>query len=313
MNASRLSLLTWNVWFDSLQREARYEEIFKVCRALAPDVICFQEATPFFLSMLKGDSTLSNTYSFSDNAGKSVSPYGTLSLCRKELGGVFQHTEMLTDMNRKLLTTRIETTRGDICIGNVHLESLDSAPVRREQLKVCSQVLTGTSMAFSVLCGDFNFCSDRNYHPDRVPLENDTLTEILPRFTDVWPQLYSPVERGYTFDTTANRMLTENHPHEQFRFDRVMFSAPSGSWAPSSIQMIGNAPVGENVRHLEAGVESSSAGASSAALEPAAAATSLAGLFSFLTPVKKKKPAVKTQLFPSDHFGLYAVFERTCS
>lgn len=298
---SRLSVLTWNVWFDSLQRRARYDEVFKICRTLAPDVICFQEATPFFLSMLKEDP-IRDSYSLSDNMGSYINPYGVLSLCRKDLASSFIHTEMPTDMNRMLLTTNIQTDAGEFSIGNVHLESLDSASTRREQLQVCSRTLTASGA--SILCGDFNFCSDRNYHPERVPLENDTLQQVLPRFVDVWPTLRHPTDRGYTFDTVANRMLTDNHQHEQFRFDRMMFNAPGGKWVASSIQMVGNLPLGENVPALEGGAVSRE----SAAPPPAHPAPT--GLFSFLTPVKTKKPIEQMPLFPSDHFGLFAVFDR---
>lgn len=302
---SRLSVLTWNVWFDALQKRTRYEEIFKVCRTLAPDIVCFQEATPFFLTMLKEhEHSMKELYSFSDYSIENINPYGVISLCRKDLCASFKHFEMTTDMNRKLLITHIETSKGEIVIGNVHLESLDSAPTRRDQLKLCSRVLTGSSA--SILCGDFNFCSDHNYHEGRMPLENETLQQILPSFVDVWPLLRPPTERGYTFDTTANLMLDSNR-HEQFRFDRVMLSSPGGQWAPTSIQIVGNVPVGENVRALEEGWTPPEVPPAAAAdPEPAQPA-----IFSFLTPVKSKKPSVEPVLFPSDHFGLFAVFEHT--
>ena len=106
-------------------------------------------------------------------------------------------------------------------------------------------------------------------------------------------------------------MLTGRHQQEQFRFDRVLLDAPEGNWVPSSIRMVGNAPVGDNVRLLQQGAADTVAPSppQPASPEPEPAQ---AGLFSFLTPVKAEKPVVvEGPLFPSDHFGLYAVFERT--
>ena len=93
----------------------------------------------------------------------------------------------------------------------LNLESLSTQPTRVEQLRQTARVLAGPSL----LVGDFNFCSRRNWSADYSapehgthargstgdfagvlgwlsrsaapePLDNDALTQQLPEHTDVW-------------------------------------------------------------------------------------------------------------------------------
>ena len=97
----------------------------------------------------------------------------------------------------------------------------------------------------SILMGDFNFCSYRNYPrseethyrsrtgaSDR-PLENDSLTAILPHHRDVWAALH-PTEKGYTFDSERNPLIAK---YEQMRYDRVLSKCIN--FAPVAIELIG--------------------------------------------------------------------------
>jgi endonuclease/exonuclease/phosphatase family metal-dependent hydrolase len=114
-------------------------------------------------------------------------------------------------MDRHLLTARciIGVPNQYINIGNVHLESLNNARTREEQLGICDTILPSGK---SILVGDFNFCSERNYDGS-LPLENDCLSRTMPSYEDLWRKL-KPEEKGFTFDSTANKMLKK---YEQAR------------------------------------------------------------------------------------------------
>ena len=73
------------------------------------------------------------------------------------------------------------------------LESLSNHPLREKQLAVAAAVM---KKANTILCGDFNFDSDRNFS-GIGPLENDSLKKILPHHVDVWPTLHGN-DKGYT-------------------------------------------------------------------------------------------------------------------
>ena len=314
---SSISVLTWNVWFDDFKKEERYNEILTICRAIGPDVVCLQEVTPFFIRMLKGHD-LCRMYDVSDHdlSGATVGSYGVLSMCRSDLKGSFQFHELHTDMDRKLLTTSFTTPHGTVGVGNVHLESLSSRIARRIQLQQCRPILDRFSI--SMLCGDFNFDSDRNFQLDNKPLENDALAEVYPTYKDVWLELH-PQGTGKTFDTDVNLMLGQRDEH--MRYDRIilrnqpipiqsMVSKLLGSTAksqapalptyvPTEIRLLGTHPVGENIAALcKDSIKDTTTDTTADVPELQPAVES-----AFATPKKKSRP-----VFPSDHFGLHAVF-----
>lgn len=301
--ADRFSIASWNVWFDPLGQQQRYSAILSACRALSPDIICFQEVTPSFVSMLDAASDIRDDYSLSDHELDRY-PYGNMMLAKKGIDISFQFIPLPSEMGRKMLLAEATWTDGTrIGVGNVHLESLSSRPVREQQLQVCERVLRDYDM--SILCGDFNFCSYRNYietDNEGLGLENDVLRRIMPDYKDMWPQVH-PTEQGYTFDTVENGML-RLHRHERMRYDRICYRGVAegdrsmkSTWAAHSIDLLGTSPVSSDV----------------STIAPATAAPS-----DFSTPPKVSRSVLvqpadarePVRLFPSDHFGLLGVF--TC-
>ena len=112
----------------------------------------------------------------------------------------------------------------------MHLESLNNHRKREQQLRVAADVLA--PHANSVLVGDFNFDSARNFceigeagSPGggaAQTLENDSLGAILPGHDDVWPLLHPDAAGapGFTFDARRNPLVTNKL--EVMRYDRVM-------------------------------------------------------------------------------------------
>jgi endonuclease/exonuclease/phosphatase family metal-dependent hydrolase len=316
-----LRVVTWNVWFDNFEFAARFEGVMSILKELDPDVICLQEVTPRFTRLLEAymrpiasaaasapprgpqENTWLTAYSFSEedlSAGLSVAPYGVLSIARSSLAPEFSYTPFISGMGRGLMTTTIhpDATNKDISIsiGNVHLESLSNHPTREMQLRKCHETLPIQS---SLLVGDFNFCSYRNFVvvPGQ-PLENDSLDRILTsQYRDLWAIL-RPDKPGYTFDTESNGML-QGRPIEQMRYDRVMcaFDPAVLPWQPISIELIGTHSISKDTAPAEATTGKGVATpAEDAARKPSTG---------FQTPVKKKRST-----FPSDHFGIVADFAR---
>lgn len=279
-----LSVLTWNIWFDRFKRRVRGDAVVKICEEFLPHVICLQEVTPSFLRhSLSLSSTLLANYHCSDSemTGETVRPYyGVLTLVRKDLNSSFRWVDLPTQMDRKLVIADLHDW--SVSIGNVHLESLNKHPTREAQLSICAERLH-TSSSFSVLCGDFNFCSYRNFHNDEGEsrLENDSLSQRLPVYGDLWLNLHkAEVDPGYTFDGTINSLISD--PAERMRYDRIMFKQDT-AWRPVRSAVIGNEPIS-----LTAG-ESTQDG----------------------SPPRKKIARVllgSQPLFASDHFGLIGEF-----
>ena len=265
-----LSLICWNVWFDRLKFVERCTEILRICGEVNPDVICFQVVTPSFLRILQEGTLLTSYVSSEACIGPTIGSYGVLTLCKRELSPQFtSHPFRDTEMGRSLLLCDINIHGTCISVGTTHLESLNSAPVRRSQLLQCKDIFAGLPNPI-ILCGDFNFCSYRNFNVTTLPLENDVLRDEFSSFVDVWPQLRGD-EKGFTFDSERNNNIRQ---HEVMRYDRVICDG-KGILAPLSIDMLGTSPIG-------------------CATAPSDA---------FATPPPKQQPVL-----PSDHFGLHTTF-----
>lgn len=152
------------------------------CERRRPDVICFQEVLPQFLALLTQQQNspsswlARNGYTASTLDPQSLSPYSVLTLARTLHNPVFHTVDLPSRMGRKLLLTRLQvgqqedsssstsSTSGIWTIVNVHLESLDSAPLRKEQLEIAGVTLGkemlhekegGGAADNMILCGDF--------------------------------------------------------------------------------------------------------------------------------------------------------------
>lgn len=78
-------------------------------------------------------------------------------------------------------------------VATSHFESMDSAEIREQQLRISAQQMTSSNW---ILVGDFNFCSYQNWGDDNLfqrgpkqPLENLMLNRALKPHLDCWSHL----------------------------------------------------------------------------------------------------------------------------
>ncbi len=343
---ANFKILTWNVWFDTFTQAKRYEEILRITQSYSPDIICFQEVTDSFIESLKKWNGLYN-YQVSDKDldGSTIQPYGVLTLIKKDYRNVeFTFHRFPTNMARRLLVTSFDAPSSEpldaseatlepksditpkeprengvikrIAVGNVHLESLDSRPYREQQLAISSQVLS--SYAYAVLCGDFNFCSYRNYEDlrslktDPNTLENHSLARFLPNFTDTWPRLF-PNIKGYTFHGGENDLVSNKV--EIMRYDRICYySNPAINSALAEVSSSTDTTdheLSEPMIPLEMILLGDQPITASSSLDTSPTAL-VAGVFSSpqsksqARPLKELYGRALINVFPSDHYGLIA-------
>ena len=235
--------------------QTRMAAVIDILIASHADVICLQEVTAWSHELITTHPTLSHLYEFSNNP---MGRYGVLALALKSRHPTFQTIAMPTCMGRDLLAVQIVVGENIPClVCTAHFESLASAPVRKEQLQVAASLMH--PCANSVLCGDFNFCSYRNYaHSDPV-LENKVLAEIMPNHLDLWSTLVWPKggggsgeerpstptwqEKGWTFDSERNHNIRQQ---ERMRYDRVLSHVQD--LHPVSIDIVGDVEIEDGPR-----------------------------------------------------------------
>merc|ERR1712137_1019954 len=235
-----LTVVTLNQWFSGFQIKSRCEKQIELLKEHNPDVICLQETITTSLWLFCRDPWIQQTYYCSDAAGDTIGDSYGVIMFFKTIPQRIELAELPTNMGRSFLYAEFMWNNETVAIGTVHLESLNSRPIRQKQLLEIRHILQ--SFDHKIFCGDFNFDSHKNFDPrDPRALENDWMKRHLNEYTDTWDRL-RPRENGYTFDTTRNLMLA-NHSPERMRYDRVMYS--SNRWEPVSIELLGDAPIGE--------------------------------------------------------------------
>lgn len=231
---SRLSCLTYNVWFGQHFFIERALAIIGFIKKRLPDFVALQEVTPAFLSILLNDRDVVDNYSFSDVTGSTVHPYGSLLLFRHPPRKLTWH-QLESQMGRALVLGVFKLNGIDTALATVHLESLRfSAPVRTRQLRYIFAELAAFDQVFFM--GDFNFCSSW--------AENKNIDSA---YLDVWPAI-RPSNKGYTEDTSVNIMrLNEKREEKGVRFDRILLRSKDKVWRPISIEILGTKPISDEL------------------------------------------------------------------
>jgi len=256
--STKLSFITYNIWFDQLQFQQRNQHMLKIIQQKNPDFVCLQEVTPAFVAdILLKDHWITKNYTLSDSTGSTVDPYGVMLLSK------YPHQKLTvvdlpTRMDRSLLLGEYVINSVPVAVGTVHLESLSNALRREKQIEIIAKSMSGFLHWF--LMGDFNFDSERNYVLGMGALENDILSRHMPNAIDTWAALNPDKSSGKTFDSDINLMLTDE---ERMRYDRIMMQsippAPdsqsaeissenpppenSKKWVPTKIELIGTEPI----------------------------------------------------------------------
>ncbi len=231
LTLSRLTVVTFNVWFAEFEFRRRTTALLRILRECDAEVIALQEVTPRLLAVLLQTPWIRSRYALSDIFGASVEPYGVLLLSRLPIHEWRFHP-LPTNMDRSLLTATAHVNGAHFTFAAVHLESLRaSAPVRAAQLSRIFSLLKPN--AHQVLMGDFNFCAAWGAENDR----------LAPAYLDLWPAV-NPHSPGYTEDPEANPMPREYAGVlPPVRFDRVLLRSEPPGWAPESMRLLGTEPV----------------------------------------------------------------------
>jgi hypothetical protein len=196
-----LRLLTQNVWFSKHKDAQRFSAQLSLFRDADPDIICLQEVNRAFLDTLRAAAHTTHPFlrAYEQDLPRLGlgSTYGVAMLVKAHLSPAFSRTPFeYSEMGRELLLARLHSAAtGSISIGCVHLESMDSAPEREQQLAECRAKLDAAAGrgGAAVLAGDFNFCSLWDFNAMRLHLRGPQ--PPLPRFA-FSPQAFALIGRG---------------------------------------------------------------------------------------------------------------------
>jgi tyrosyl-DNA phosphodiesterase 2 len=225
---ARLTVATFNIWFDSYHARERHDAIMGLLEARRPDVIGLQEVTADSLALVLSKPWIRAEYQPSDVDGRTLDRYGVVLLSRIPARRMTL-LPLPSGMGRKLLVFELEVDGMTVSVATVHLESLRESETRGVQLGLIFGQLDASEHA--ILMGDFNFCSS-------WPQEN---ARIAPEYRDAWPTVH-PDAPGFSEDPTINRMRYQRKNSEKHvRFDRILVKSPV--LRPLDIELLGTQPI----------------------------------------------------------------------
>ncbi len=230
-----LKFLTYNLWFGEYHWEERIAAVLNLIARHHPHVVGLQEATPRHLARILAKDWVRRDYRVSDVSGETLRPHGVLLLSRVPLSSLALY-HLPSEKDRKFLFAELETGCGPVHIGTVHLESSpESTSTRLAQLDRVMPRLHEAQDA--VLMGDFNF--DTGYEPEQ--------SRVAGSYMDLWQTLQAGFP-GYTADSHRNPMrFLHKRQHKRARFDRILVRSRHSSWAPQSVEIIGQEPVSSDL------------------------------------------------------------------
>lgn len=217
------TLTTYNIWFNELHAEQRFQAVADVLHRKQPDVMVFQEVTDLALTTFLAQPWIRAAYRA---AAVSRGNYGMLLLTRLPVGAV-TYTRLPTRLDRGVL--RADIAGSAVC--SVHLESSKaSSGLRARQLRIVFRALRSAGEA--VVLGDFNMRDNENSH-------------IAAPYVDLWPALRG-CEPGFTEDTSINLMRFDmKKKHRHVRFDRVLLKGER--FVARSIELLGTEPIRDDL------------------------------------------------------------------
>jgi tyrosyl-DNA phosphodiesterase 2 len=223
VTATTLKVLTYNVWFEDHEFSCRTTALLDIIASSDADFVCLQEVTDRFADALSRDERLRAKYYFPD---KPVRSYIVFILAKYPVA--FRELGLRSGMGRSLVAAHFKLNGQDAVVSTVHLESLDNARLRAEQLATIFPYISCS--LFAILCGDFNF--DHTWRDEQANLQLD--------FVDSWAALHDlAAEPGHTMPATPR--------FPAWRPDRVMLK--SSAWRVVNVEIVGR-DVLEKFRHF---------------------------------------------------------------
>jgi len=237
-----ISLLTWNIWFDEVERENRTRKIMEICQCLDPDFIAFQEVTG---EAMKCINKYKGQYKLIDD--KLKQRYDTIILSKHNC--VYRERIPLprSEMGRNLLRGYFYlesgvdgnggSVRREINVGTFHLESVfkkNEIKLKEDQMKF----IYDNSPSSCILMGDTNFGN------------NERLGELAgavggvgavagaggdSRLVDIFERIGEPIAYKNTYTGKTNPFVNRRL---NSRLDRIY--TKNMNYRVKSFQLVGN-------------------------------------------------------------------------
>jgi endonuclease/exonuclease/phosphatase family metal-dependent hydrolase len=206
--ATGARILTLNVLADPVSEAKRVKAIYEIVKEENPDIVCFQETAPWFVSELK-KTDFFEKYQVLKKGEIYVVPAGLMVAVRKDFGklGDVAFAPLPSRQGRYFMIQQIKIEGvGLVAVATSHLESfLEDSEVRRKQMNLIFKNLAEYDRV--IFAADFNFGDDGKTE----------LAAIPKGYVDSWKTVNAG-DSGFTWNIEKSLMAKNgSFPNEKSR------------------------------------------------------------------------------------------------
>lgn len=221
---NKLSVMSYNIWFDSKLKCERLLSLLQVFKAKNPDIICMQEVTPdVFQILIKKLSE--DEYNYKYYYPKNITTYSTVIFSKHVITKCLNYKFRSSRMDRTLVICKIvysiqtndTVQKKEIIIMSTHFESEFNKnivnKIKIDQYNETQKILNQMYNDYKnvIFCADCNILSHEEEHFINTH-----------EWTDVWEKKGSENNK-YTYDCDNNIYL--KNTNYKSRLDRILFRA----------------------------------------------------------------------------------------
>lgn len=211
MTDNNLKIISYNIWFENINRIERLYSLFSVIDNEKPDIICLQEVMNSQYEIIKKE--LSYQFMYPE---KIESDYGCVILSKYPIEKSLI-INLPSRMKRNLVLAKINFNGTIFVIANVHFESEfnNNNKLKKKQFKYVGTILNKIYYDHSnvILCSDTNV----------TECDENLFLNNFENFFDAWQTNGSKYSEKFTYDYHTNTNLQLRGIQLRCRIDRILY------------------------------------------------------------------------------------------
>lgn len=232
-----ISIMGFNIWFDSYMQRERLISLIKYIIKNKPDIICLQEVLPEIYKILINKLGRIYPYNFPNSI---TYTYGCVIFSKHKITKCLQIPFKNSNMGRSAVIAKIEfpmivykgitIEKIDLAIITSHFESVyktneSNNPINKiSQFTITESIMDEMYDEYSnvIFCGDTNVSKEDEQHFIKTDTTHFPDNPAANKWKDAWIYM-GDEENKYTFDSRSNKYLKMKNYNYCSRLDRILY------------------------------------------------------------------------------------------